>query len=38
MSQTKLKSKVLSVLEGKIQLIKTSKGAIYLVGTYTSSS
>ena len=27
-----MKSKVLSVLEDKIQLIKTSKGAIYLVG------
>ncbi len=32
MNQIKLESKVLSVLEDKIQLIKTSKGAIYLVG------
>lgn len=32
MNSTKLDSKVLSVLEDKIQLIKTSKGAIYLVG------
>ncbi|NBI31276.1 GTP cyclohydrolase II [Chengkuizengella marina] len=32
MTQTKLESKVLSVLEDKIELIKTNKGAIYLVG------
>jgi len=32
MSQTKFDSKVLSVLEDKIQLIDTDKGAIYLVG------
>jgi GTP cyclohydrolase II len=32
MSQTKLESKVVSVLQDKIQLIKTKKGAIYLVG------
>ncbi|KKK37470.1 GTP cyclohydrolase [Mesobacillus campisalis] len=32
MVQTKLESKVLSVLKDKIQLIKTDKGAIYLVG------
>lgn len=32
MNQTKLDSKVISVLEDKIQLIKTTKGAIYLVG------
>lgn len=32
MKQTKLNSKVLSVLEDKIRLIKTDKGAIYLVG------
>ncbi|PGK31727.1 GTP cyclohydrolase [Bacillus anthracis] len=32
MTQTKFDSKVLSVLEDKIQLIKTDKGAIYLVG------
>ena len=32
MTQTKFDSKVLSVLEDKIQLIKTGKGAIYLVG------
>lgn len=32
MVQTKFDSKVLSVLEDKIQLIKTDKGAIYLVG------
>ncbi|MDZ5473674.1 GTP cyclohydrolase II [Bacillus sp. 31A1R] len=32
MTQTKFNSKVLSVLEDKIQLIKTNKGAIYLVG------
>ncbi|MGG1675540.1 GTP cyclohydrolase II [Neobacillus sp. NRS-1170] len=32
MKQTKLEPKVLSVLEDKIQLIKTQKGAIYLVG------
>ena len=32
MSQTKFDSNVLSVLEDKIQLIDTDKGAIYLVG------
>ena len=32
MIQTKVDSKVLSILEDKIQLIKTGKGAIYLVG------
>jgi len=32
MVQIKFDSKVLSALEGKIQLIKTEKGAIYLVG------
>lgn len=32
MIQTKIDSKVLSILEDKIQLIKTGKGAIYLVG------
>jgi GTP cyclohydrolase II len=32
MTQTKFDSKVVSILEGKIQLIKTDKGAIYLVG------
>ncbi|MBI0577020.1 GTP cyclohydrolase II [Neobacillus cucumis] len=32
MKQTKLDTKVLSVLGDKIQLIKTEKGAIYLVG------
>jgi GTP cyclohydrolase II len=32
MKQSKLDSRVLSVLEDKIQLIKTNKGAIYLVG------
>jgi GTP cyclohydrolase II len=32
MNQTKLNSKVLSVLEDKIQLIKTNEDAIYLVG------
>lgn len=32
MTQTKFDSRVLSVLEDKIQLIKTNKGAIYLVG------
>ena len=32
MEQTKLDSKVLSVLEDKIQLIKIEKGVIYLVG------
>jgi GTP cyclohydrolase II len=32
MVEAKLNSKVLSVLEDKIQLIKTDKGAIYLVG------
>ncbi|WP_163538477.1 GTP cyclohydrolase II [Gracilibacillus sp. YIM 98692] len=32
MTQTKLESKVLSLLEDKIQLIKTEEGAIYLVG------
>ncbi|WP_342601894.1 GTP cyclohydrolase II [Peribacillus sp. FSL E2-0159] len=32
MTQTKFDSKVLSVLENKIQLIKTDKSAIYLVG------
>ncbi|WP_170006379.1 GTP cyclohydrolase II [Bacillus fonticola] len=32
MTQTKFGSKVLSVLEDKIQLIRTNKGAIYLVG------
>ncbi|SHS85703.1 Putative riboflavin biosynthesis protein RibA2 [Mycobacteroides abscessus subsp. abscessus] len=32
MTQTKFDLKVLSVLEDKIQLIKTGKGAIYLVG------
>ncbi|KAB7704365.1 GTP cyclohydrolase II RibA [Bacillus aerolatus] len=32
MAQTKLKSKELSILEDKIQLIKTGEGAIYLVG------
>lgn len=32
MTQTKLQSKALSVLEDKIQLIKTEMGAIYLVG------
>lgn len=32
MTQIKLDSRVLSVLEDKIQLIKTDKGAIYLVG------
>lgn len=32
MTQTKFDSKVLSVLEDKIQLIKTGKEAIYLVG------
>ncbi|SEN93123.1 GTP cyclohydrolase II [Mesobacillus persicus] len=32
MNPTKIDSKVLSILEDKIQLIKTGKGAIYLVG------
>lgn len=32
MAETKLNSKVLPILEDKIQLIKTEKGAIYLVG------
>ncbi len=32
MEKTKLDSKVISVLEDKIQLIKTNEGAIYLVG------
>ncbi|HLU21343.1 MAG TPA: GTP cyclohydrolase II [Bacillaceae bacterium] len=32
MVQSKLNSKVLSILEDKIQLIKTNEGAIYLVG------
>jgi len=32
MTQTKFDSNVLSILEDKIQLIKTDKGAIYLVG------
>ncbi|MGF9853530.1 GTP cyclohydrolase II [Bacillus paramobilis] len=32
MTQTKFDSKILSVLEDKIQLIKKDKGAIYLVG------
>ena len=32
MTQAKLDNKVLSVLEDKIQLIRTDKGAIYLVG------
>jgi len=32
MIQTQIDSKVLSILEDKIQLIKTGKGAIYLVG------
>ncbi|MEH7108948.1 GTP cyclohydrolase II [Bacillus sp. JJ1764] len=32
MAQTKFDTKVLSVLNDKIQLIKTDKGAIYLVG------
>ena len=32
MAETKFDSKVLSILEDKIQLIKTEKGAIYLVG------
>lgn len=32
MTQTKFDSRILSVLEDKIQLIKTDKGAIYLVG------
>lgn len=32
MTQTKFDSKTLSILEDKIQLIKTEKGAIYLVG------
>lgn len=32
MTQTKFDSRILSVLEDKIQLIKTNKGAIYLVG------
>lgn len=32
MNPTKIDSKVLSILEDKIQLIKTDKGAIYLVG------
>nr|WP_156324531.1 GTP cyclohydrolase II [Bacillus sp. FJAT-27245] len=32
MSELKMDSKVLSILEDKIQLIKTAKGAIYLVG------
>ncbi|MCM3601637.1 GTP cyclohydrolase II [Robertmurraya korlensis] len=32
MTQIKFDSKILSVLEDKIQLIKTDKGAIYLVG------
>ena len=32
MIQTKIDSKVLEILEDKIQLIKTQKGAIYLVG------
>ncbi|OIK15623.1 GTP cyclohydrolase [Bacillus sp. MUM 116] len=32
MKQTKLDSKALSILENKIQLIKTEKGALYLVG------
>lgn len=32
MTHTKFDSKVLSILEDKIQLIKTDKGAIYLVG------
>ncbi|GAA0329528.1 GTP cyclohydrolase II [Bacillus carboniphilus] len=32
MNNTKLEANVLSVLEDKIQLIKTEKGAIYLVG------
>nr|WP_316568244.1 GTP cyclohydrolase II [Neobacillus sp. YIM B06451] len=32
MSELKMDSKVLSILEDKIQLIKTGKGAIYLVG------
>ncbi|MFS1514714.1 GTP cyclohydrolase II [Chengkuizengella sp. SCS-71B] len=30
--QSKLQSKVLSILEDKIQMIKTKKGAVYLVG------
>ena len=32
MNTTKIDPKVLSLLEDKIQLIKTTKGAIYLVG------
>ncbi|NDI36468.1 GTP cyclohydrolase II [Chengkuizengella sediminis] len=32
MTQSKLESKVLSLLEDKIELIKSKKGAIYLVG------
>jgi GTP cyclohydrolase II len=32
LTQTKFDSKVLSILEDKIQLIRTDKGAIYLVG------
>ncbi|AST93206.1 GTP cyclohydrolase [Sutcliffiella cohnii] len=32
MTQTKFDSKTISILEDKIQLIKTEKGAIYLVG------
>ncbi|WP_066048401.1 GTP cyclohydrolase II [Robertmurraya korlensis] len=32
MTQTKFDSRVLSILEDKIQLIRTDKGAIYLVG------
>lgn len=32
MNQTKLDPKVLEILEDKIQLIRTTKGAIYLVG------
>ncbi|RCW63160.1 GTP cyclohydrolase II [Saliterribacillus persicus] len=32
MTQTKIESKSLSILENKIKLIKTDKGAIYLVG------